>query len=57
MTFTDLRGGINLEIDNALEGLGLKVDMAIVIDIKPKVNALVDGKAGDQAMLMINMGA
>jgi hypothetical protein len=47
MTFTDLGGGINLEVDNALEGLGLQVDMTIVIDIEPEVYALVDGKAGD----------
>lgn len=33
------------------------MDMAIWRDIEPKVDTLVDGKARDQAMLMVYMGA
>ncbi len=30
--------------------------MTIVTDIKPKVYTFVDGKAGNQTVLMVNMG-
>ena len=33
------------------------MDMTIFADVEPKVDTFVDGKARDQAMLMVDMGA
>ena len=40
----------------ALESLGMKSYHRILPDIEPQVDALIDGKACDQAMLMVDMG-
>lgn len=33
------------------------MDMTIFADVEPEVDTFVDGKARDQAMLMVDMGA
>jgi len=33
------------------------MDLAIFADVEPEVDTFVDGKARDQAMLMVDMGA
>ena len=57
MALAHLRGCVNIEVYNALEGLGFKVYMAVVGYIEPEVDTLVDGETCDQTMLVVNMGA
>ena len=55
MTLSHLRGRINLEIHDTLEGLGFEMYMTIVVDIKLEVDTLIDGKACHQSMLVVHM--
>jgi hypothetical protein len=57
VVLTDLRGCIDIEINNTFEGFRLKMYMTIVTDIKPKVYAFIDGETCHQTMLVIDMGA
>ena len=57
MAFTNLRGGIEVEINHTFEGLAFEVDVGIIVDIEPKVNSFVDGETCDETMLMVDMRA
>ena len=45
-----------VELHSYLKGKGREFHYGVLTDIEPKVNALVDGKACDKAVLVVNMG-
>ena len=57
MTLLDLSGGVDLEIDQAFEGLGFQMHMGIGSNVEPEVDSFIDGKTCDETMLMIDMRA
>lgn len=44
-------------MDFAFEGTAREVDLCVVADVKPKVDALVDGEAGHQSVLVVYVSA
>lgn len=44
-------------MDIALEGTAGEVDLSVVADVKPQVDALVDGESGHQAVLVVYVSA
>lgn len=57
MAFLNLRGLVQIKVNNAFEGSRLQMNMTVVTHIEPKVNTFVDSKTRDQPMLVVNMCA
>ena len=55
--FTNLCRTGDIKLNIPLESAGGELDDTVFTDIEPKVHAFVDGKARDQAMLVIDVGA
>ena len=49
--------GTEVEFDLAFVVLGGEADLGVLTDVEPEVDAFVDGKAGDDAMLMVDVCA
>lgn len=56
IAFPYLRRSGDVEIDVSLKGEASQGDTAIVCDIEQQIDSFVKGKAGDKAMLVIDMG-
>ena len=57
VVFTNLRGAVDIELDVALESAGGEFHNTVFADIEPEVDALVDGEARDQAVLVVDVCA
>ena len=55
MTLTHLRRCIDVKINDTLEGARFEMDVRVFYDIKPEVDAFVDGETCDQTMLVVDM--
>ena len=57
VVFANLRRAGDVELDIPFESAGREFDDTVLADIEPEVNTFVDGKARDQTVLMIDVGA